>query len=73
MTRRRHTTRTEDTAFLLQRYAEATRKWTVGERCLSYNMRVVTTVRRIDGDIIFLANGEHMHRSHMRVPPKETK
>lgn len=67
----RHTNRRRDADYLLRRYAEATRNWTVGEPCLSYDGRFITAVKEIDGDLITLDTGERMHRSHMRPAPKE--
>lgn len=70
---RRYTTRREDAAFILQRYAEATQQWNVGDRCLSYDGRTITTVYRIEGDQITTAQRETMHRSKMRRAPVEVK
>lgn len=66
---KRHTTRAEDAAFLQRRVVDATHAWKVGDGCLPYRGREVTSVVRIDGDIIHLANGDALHRSHMRRIP----
>lgn len=69
----RHTTKREDAEFLLRRYAEATKAWAVGDRCVDYVRgvgAVVVTVRRIEGDLITLSNGTIIHRSKMTAVPK---
>jgi hypothetical protein len=66
MAKRRYTTRQEDAAFILRRLAESRRTWQVGDRCLTYNLQGETTVARIDGEIVHLANGDHMHVTKMR-------
>lgn len=65
--RRRYTTAREDAAFLFRRLAEGTREWKVGDECMSWNMQTVTRVKEIRGDIVHLENGDHMHRTKMRV------
>lgn len=65
---RRYTTRREDAAFVLRALAGARKTWQVGDACQPYRGTVETTVARVDGDIVHLANGESMHRSRMRLP-----
>ncbi len=69
---RRYTTRDEDARYILSRIALAMRTWQVGEACASFtNGRPgidvpYTTVARIDGDTVYLADGTSGHRSKMR-------
>jgi len=45
------------------------REWKVGERCRAYRGDAVTTVSRVEGDIVYLENGDSMHWSRMRRVP----
>ena len=58
----------EDAQFLSRRLADATRAWRPGDECRSYRGNETTTVLRVDGEIVYLANGDSMHVSKMRRP-----
>lgn len=62
----RYTTKAQDMAFLAKRFGDASKKWKVGDECMSYKGNEVTKVSRIDGPIIYLANGDSMHVSKMK-------
>lgn len=64
--KRRYTTREQDREFLRRAFADATRDWKVGDACLAYRGGEATTVARVEGDIVYLANGDQMHRTKMR-------
>lgn len=63
---RRRTTKADDARFMLARLSDATRRWSVGDRCWAYREHVVTTVDAIEGEIVTLANGDMLHVSKMR-------
>lgn len=67
---RRYTTRREDAAFMMNVLAGATKGWKVGDACRAYRGTDTTTVIRIEGDAVYLANGDSMHRSKMRLPER---
>lgn len=64
---RRFTTQREDMEFLRRRLSEAMHEWKVGDECMTYRMDGVTKVKAIRGDLVELENGDHMHRTKMRV------
>lgn len=66
MAKRRYTTRAEDAAFLLDAFADLRRTWKVGDVCRPYRGTEPTTVIKLDGDAVYLANGESLHVSRMR-------
>lgn len=56
-----------DADYLAKRLAEAARSWAVGDKCLGFTgARVTTTIVKIDGDILYLANGQSGHRTRVR-------
>lgn len=63
---KRRTTKREDAAFLARAFEGATRTWKVGDECQGYRGAETTTVVRIEGDIVHLADGTSIHRSRMR-------
>ena len=63
---RRYTTRLQDAEFVARRLSDATRDWKIGDACRSYDNSANTTVERVDGAIVVLANGDSMHVSKMR-------
>lgn len=64
--KRKYTTALQDAQFLALRTAAATKKWQPGDACLAYRGREVTSVARVEGDTVYLADGTHMHVSRMR-------
>lgn len=63
---RRHTTKAEDRAYLAKRLGDLRTEWKPGDRCLALRGTEATTVAKVEGQIITLANGDSMHFSHMR-------
>ena len=57
---RRHTTRAQDAQFLASLLLHASTAWKAGDACLSYRGDAETTVARVEGDIVYLSNGESM-------------
>ncbi len=64
---KRHSTRREDAAFIIGRVADAARGWKVGDVVWSFKGERRTTVDRIEGDIIYLADGTSGHRTRMKT------
>ncbi len=62
----RPTTRRQDAEFLMKRLDEANTDWKVGDLIMPYKGDIPTRVKAVTGDILYLENGESMHRSHGR-------
>ena len=65
---RRYTTRAQDLAFLREVFEDSTRTWQIGDLCRPAQGRETTSVARIEGSIVHLANGQHLHITRMRRP-----
>lgn len=65
---RRYITREQDKAFITSLMKQACKDWKPGDPCRPYKGTQNTTVARVEGDIVYLANGESLHRSKMRDP-----
>ena len=55
-----------DRTYLAGRLANLRRDWKPGDRCLAARGRAVTTVERVEGEIVYLANGDSLHWSNVR-------
>lgn len=65
--RAKGTTKAEDAAYMLGRLADARRAWKPGDACRSFHRGVLptTTVLRVEGSIVYLADGSDGHVSNM--------
>lgn len=60
-----------DLAYLRQKMNQAAGPWNVGDATMPYKGTEPTTIAKIDGDIVHLANGQSMHKSYLRKPLDE--
>jgi len=74
MAKRKHTTKTEDAAFIARMYESLNKKWAVGDECMTYDGTKKTTVVKIEDKIVTVADEgtyrteREFHISRLRMP-----